>query len=100
MSYYRTCPNCGAALDPGEICECVQQERDRQAFLTAIQEPEKRAAERESRKMRVQLVGMICSMNDEQFAWFIEQARERLPELRETCNKINEMCAERAPKEN
>lgn len=44
MSYYRTCPICGAALDPGEICECVQQERDRQAFLTAIQEPEKRAA--------------------------------------------------------
>lgn len=24
MSYYRTCPNCGAALDPGEICECVR----------------------------------------------------------------------------
>lgn len=44
MSYYRTCPNCGAALDPGEKCECVQQERDRQAFLTAIQDPETRAA--------------------------------------------------------
>lgn len=58
------------------------------------------AAERESRKMRVQLVDMICSMNEQQFAWFIEQARERLPELRETCDKINEMCAERAPKEN
>lgn len=25
MSYYRTCPICGAALDPGEICECVQR---------------------------------------------------------------------------
>mgnify|MGYP001054710247 CR=1 FL=1 len=24
MSYYRTCPHCGATLDPGEICECVQ----------------------------------------------------------------------------
>ena len=58
------------------------------------------AAERESRKMRVQLVGMICSMNEQQFAWFIEQAHERLPELRETCDKINEMCAGRAPKEN
>lgn len=22
MSYYRTCPNCGAALDPGERCDC------------------------------------------------------------------------------
>jgi hypothetical protein len=25
MSYYKTCPVCGAALDPGEICECVQR---------------------------------------------------------------------------
>lgn len=58
------------------------------------------AAERKSRAMRVQLVDMICSMNEQQFAWFIEQARERLPELRETCDRINEMCAERAPKEN
>lgn len=22
MSYYRTCPSCGANLDPGEICDC------------------------------------------------------------------------------
>ena len=22
MSYYRTCPICGANLDPGEICDC------------------------------------------------------------------------------
>lgn len=22
MSYYRTCPHCGANLDPGEVCEC------------------------------------------------------------------------------
>lgn len=22
MSYYYKCPNCGANLDPGEICEC------------------------------------------------------------------------------
>lgn len=22
MSYYRTCSNCGANLDPGEICDC------------------------------------------------------------------------------
>ena len=22
MSYYRTCPVCGAHLDPGEKCEC------------------------------------------------------------------------------
>lgn len=23
MSYYRTCPHCGAALDPGERCDCT-----------------------------------------------------------------------------
>ena len=22
MSYYRTCPECGCNLDPGEICDC------------------------------------------------------------------------------
>lgn len=27
MSYYRTCPLCGCALDPGEICEdCTNRE--------------------------------------------------------------------------
>lgn len=24
MSYYRTCPDCGAALDPGERCDCQE----------------------------------------------------------------------------
>lgn len=23
MSYYKTCPHCGAHLDPGETCDCV-----------------------------------------------------------------------------
>lgn len=22
MAYYRVCPYCGAALDPGELCDC------------------------------------------------------------------------------
>lgn len=26
MSYYRTCPHCGAALDPGEACDCRAKE--------------------------------------------------------------------------
>ena len=26
MSYYRTCPRCGAHLDPGEICDCLDVE--------------------------------------------------------------------------
>lgn len=29
MAYYRTCPHCGANLDPGEVCEdCRTTERD------------------------------------------------------------------------
>ena len=23
MSYYKTCPHCGANLDPGEVCDCT-----------------------------------------------------------------------------
>lgn len=26
MSYYKTCPRCGAHLDPGETCDCVRKE--------------------------------------------------------------------------
>ena len=26
MSYYRTCPRCGAHLDPGEVCDCLDIE--------------------------------------------------------------------------
>lgn len=69
-------------------------------FKRLKEKKRREAAERESRKMRVQLVDMICSMNEQQFTWFIEQARERLPELRETCDEIGEMCAERAPERN
>ena len=25
MAYYKTCPDCGAALDPGEICDCREK---------------------------------------------------------------------------
>lgn len=27
MSYYRTCPYCGAHLDPGELCDCQENEK-------------------------------------------------------------------------
>lgn len=26
MSYYHTCPICGANLDPGERCDCEREE--------------------------------------------------------------------------
>lgn len=26
MSYYKTCPRCGAHLDPGEVCDCLDVE--------------------------------------------------------------------------
>jgi len=26
MGYYRTCPYCGANLDPGEKCDCRDEE--------------------------------------------------------------------------
>ena len=30
MAYYRTCPYCGATLDPGETCDCRETaERER-----------------------------------------------------------------------
>ena len=25
MSYFKTCPLCGAHLDPGEVCECKRE---------------------------------------------------------------------------
>lgn len=27
MPYYRTCPNCGAHLDPGEVCSCQNEKK-------------------------------------------------------------------------
>lgn len=27
MAYYRTCPNCGDNLDPGERCECQDKRK-------------------------------------------------------------------------
>lgn len=27
MPYYRTCPDCGSSLDPGERCDCQDKEK-------------------------------------------------------------------------
>lgn len=31
MSYYKICPYCGAALDPGERCDCKKEKAARPA---------------------------------------------------------------------
>lgn len=36
MSYYTTCPHCGANLDPGEICECRNWSDTRKEILKII----------------------------------------------------------------
>lgn len=28
MAYYRTCPDCGAHLDPGEKCDCKDEKEE------------------------------------------------------------------------
>lgn len=28
MAYYRTCPDCGAHLDPGEECDCKDEKEE------------------------------------------------------------------------
>ena len=35
MPYYRTCPYCGAHLDPGERCDCPESQRARIMDLAA-----------------------------------------------------------------
>jgi len=35
MAYYRRCPYCGAHNDPGEICDCQQNEK-KEATPTAL----------------------------------------------------------------
>jgi len=32
MSYYRTCPHCGAHLDPGELCDCPEARQGRTVY--------------------------------------------------------------------
>lgn len=34
MAFFRTCPRCGANLDPGEQCDCETVERSREEFYS------------------------------------------------------------------
>lgn len=41
MRYFRPCPYCGANLDPGERCECMdKEERMDRLFASIFQEEE------------------------------------------------------------
>ena len=35
MDYFKTCPDCGASLDPGEVCDCQNAELDELAAFLA-----------------------------------------------------------------
>ena len=43
MPYYKTCPRCGAALDPGEICDCREDRQHKTSTKTAQKTQEKTA---------------------------------------------------------
>lgn len=36
MPYYKVCPNCGCHLDPGEICDCKEQDGIEKTAAIAI----------------------------------------------------------------
>lgn len=36
MSIYRTCPHCGAHLDPGETCDCRDKEEAAQGATNTL----------------------------------------------------------------
>lgn len=38
MAYYNTCPKCGANLDPGEPCDCEEQEEKSEHIYQNIKE--------------------------------------------------------------
>lgn len=39
MAYFKTCPLCGANLDPGELCDCqAERKRQKEFYKFAIKE--------------------------------------------------------------
>ena len=41
MAYYRICPDCGAALDPGEKCDCREKAEQKMKETELVLEKEK-----------------------------------------------------------
>lgn len=44
MAYYKICPCCGAALDPGERCDCEETTKDKTRFYMHAELPCKMGA--------------------------------------------------------
>lgn len=58
MEFYRTCSRCGSHLDPGEHCDCGQEE--------------KRMRERFAQKVRVDSkTGQLSFMSDERNVGYV-----------------------------
>ena len=36
MAFYKTCPLCGSNLDPGEKCDCEQEEKGTRERFTQV----------------------------------------------------------------
>lgn len=36
MAYYNTCQICGANLDPGEPCDCLNESEERERFYESV----------------------------------------------------------------
>ena len=37
MAFYKICPDCGASLDPGEKCDCREEEKETGVFQPALE---------------------------------------------------------------
>lgn len=72
MVYYRTCPRCGAHLDPGESCDCLEVER---AFLLKCQKLVPQFSELSAEE----IIERLNRMLEEQNRNAVEQNRDLCP---------------------
>lgn len=45
MAYYRVCPLCGSNLDPGERCDCQDEQRKRENLFESVTRVESRTGQ-------------------------------------------------------
>ena len=61
MPYFRTCPRCGAHLDPGEACDC----RDGFGFIIELTPQERRELLSEWKKRKASCIHAVQSLMQE-----------------------------------